>query len=550
VANALTGVRTRTAPSTTTRTAQTVRAHQDEIRNAAGGMVFGISDEARLHRFLTMGTDGGTFYTSERALTRENAQVVIRAATSAPLMLVRAIREVSEAGRAPRQDPAIFALAIAASLSDDAGRKAALDALPAVCRTASTLFTFLKYAEQFRGWGRGLRKAVGRWYDDKDLDKLALQVIKYRAREGWEHIDGLRLASDRGPKGDYTATFDADHALLYNYLAGRTTLDRKGAPMAGELPEIVLAYEALKRADTKAAVLDLLDVDGITWEMIPDAFINEAEVWEKLIHKGLPITAAIRQLPRLTRIGISPSARAVLAVKLTDPEALKRGRVHPINILVAQKTYAQGRSERGESTWTPWRIFTDALDAAFYASFGAITPAGKSELVGIDCSGSMSFGASKGSGVPLSCVEICAAVAMVTAATEPAAEFVAFDTRAWRLDGISSRRRLDDNVAYLKSQIQGGTDVSQPIQYAIANRVHVDTIKILTDGETWAGRMHPFEAMKVYRQRVNPKARLAVVAMTASGRSIAAPFDELALDVSGFDSSVPQILADFSGGKI
>lgn len=549
MADALTGVRTRTAPSTSSRTAQTVKAHQDQIRNAAGGYVFGISDEARLHRFLTMGTDGGTFYTSERELTRDNAQVVIRAATSAPLMLVRAIREISEGGRAPRQNAAIFALAVAASLADDQGRAAALDALPAVCRTGTHLFMFCTYVQQFRGWGRGLRKAVGRWYDTKNIDMVGTQIVKYRQRDGWTHRDVLRRAADRGGKIDH-APFDAAHELLYNYVAGRTDHDRNGRYLPGELPDVVLAYEALKRADTLAQVLDLLDVEGITWEMIPDKWINEATVWEKLIEAGLPITAMIRQLPRLTRLGISPHARALVAMKLADAEALRRGRVHPINILVAQKTYASGHSERGDTTWSPWRIFTDGLDAGFYASFGSVTPSNKAMLMGIDCSGSMGFGTSKSSGVPLTCVETCAAVAMVAAATEPAVEFVAFDNRAWRLDGISSRRRLDDNVAYLKSQIQGGTDTSQPIQYAIANKVHVDTIAILTDGETWAGRVHPFEAMKVYRQRINPNARLVTVAMTSTRTSTVAPFDELALDVSGFDAAVPQILADFSAGRI
>ena len=42
---------------------------------------------------------------------------------------------ISEAGRAPKNDPAIFALAMAPARGDEATRKAALDALPRVCRT-------------------------------------------------------------------------------------------------------------------------------------------------------------------------------------------------------------------------------------------------------------------------------------------------------------------------------------------------------------------------------------------------------------------------------
>ena len=152
--------------------------------------------------------------------------------------------------------------------------------------------------------------------------------------------------------------------------------------------------------------------------------------------------------------------------------------------------------------------------------------------------------------MPMTVVEATAAVAMVTAATEPEARFVAFDNRAWELDGVSSRRLLGDVASYLKSQIAGGTDVSQPILWATHNRVKVDSFQILTDGQTWQGSVHPFKAMEVYRNRINPDARLSVVAMTPTAHSVVAPWDEKSIDVSGFDASVPQILADFAGGRL
>lgn len=45
-------------------------------------------------------------------------------------------------------------------------------------------------------------------------------------------------------------------------------------------------------------------------------------------------------------------------------------------------------------------------------------------------------------------------------------------------------------------------------------------------------------------------ARLVVVAMTATGHSIADPDDPRQLDISGFDSAVPTLLSDFSRGDI
>lgn len=552
MADVYAGVRTRSAPAPVRKTPARSKAVAGQVRNAAGGQVFSLPDEARLHRFLTMGTEGGTYYRDEQTLTRENADVVVRAAEQAPLMLVKAILAVSEGGRAPKQQPALFALAIASSLADDAGRKAALAAVPAVCRTVTSLFTYMKYCDQFRGWGRGLRKAVGRWYDEMPADKLAVQLVKYRQREGYTHTDALRLASDRGHGGDYLATVDAQHAGLYNYVTKKSLLDKNGRKVAATLPEVILAYEALQTATTLAHVVKLVAVDGVTWEMIPDKWINEPAVWEALILKGLPVGALIRQLPRITRAGLTSGevARKVIS-DITDAEKLKWGRVHPMKLLVASKTYASGHSERGNSTWPPFANYITALTDGFYEAYAGVVPAGKTTLVGVDISDSMRFPSSVTPGYgSMTAIEATAANALVTAATEPDVTFVAFNTGAALMNGVSARRWIPDVMADLRKLVRGGTDCSMPIRWALENRVKVDTIQILTDGESHQGSMHPFEAMKIYRDRINPDARLVTVAMTATGTSIVPPFDDKSLDVCGFDASVPQLAADFSAGRI
>ena len=58
-------------------------------------------------------------------------------------------------------------------------------------------------------------------------------------------------------------------------------------------------------------------------------------------------------------------------------------------VLVAQRTYASGRSAAGSGEWTPNRWIVDALDAAFYAAFAAVEPTGARTLLALDVSGSM-----------------------------------------------------------------------------------------------------------------------------------------------------------------
>ena len=166
----------------TRETPQHRRASAGQVPNSAGGYVFALDDAARLRRFLILGADGGTYYTNAQTLAVENAKVLERMAAADPRTLVDTIVEVSTSGAAPKQNPALFALAHAASVPQ--AREAALRALPKVARTGSHLLTFAEYVEQFRGWGRGLRRAVGSWYTARPVDRLAYQAVKYRQREG------------------------------------------------------------------------------------------------------------------------------------------------------------------------------------------------------------------------------------------------------------------------------------------------------------------------------------------------------------------------------
>ena len=76
-------------------------------------------------------------------------------------------------------------------------------------------------------------------------------------------------------------------------------------------------------------------------------------------------------------------------------------------------------------------------------------------------------------------------------------------------------------------------------------RVELDTFVVYTDNETWGGRMHPSQALKKYRQQTGIPAKLVVVGMVSNGFSIADPNDAGMLDVVGFDTATPQLIADF-----
>lgn len=519
----------------TRSTPQSVPADSRQVQNSAGGFTFQLDPEARLRRFLILGSDGATYYTSAADLTKDNAAVILDMARGDTRRLVDVLLEISMAGRAPKQNPILFALAAAVSLGDDAGRRYALDALPQIARTGTHLFLFARYVEQFRGWGRGLRKAVGRWYTEKDLDALAYQLVKYRQREGWSHRDLMRLA--------HPNTDEPGRKAMFDWVMGRDS---------ASVPQIVVRFAAAQAPDATAADWIAGAHDGLSWEMLPDKALAEPKVWEALLDRGMPMTALIRQLPRLTRLGLVRTHRSAIVKQVTSAEALRKARVHPINVLVALRTYASGQSTRGESTWTPDRAIVDALDAAFYAAFQNVEPANKRTLLALDVSGSMTAPISN---MPLSCREASAAMALVTARTEPDYDIVGFTGSGWGAGAttltplsISPRQRLDDVLATVSNLPFGRTDCALPITYAIENGLSYDVFVIYTDNETFAGSIHPHQALHQYRRQSGIDARLVVVGMTSTGFSIADPSDSGMLDLVGFDSAAPSMIADFSRG--
>jgi 60 kDa SS-A/Ro ribonucleoprotein len=115
---------------------------------------------------------------------------------------------------------------------------------------------------------------------------------------------------------------------------------------------------------------------------------------------------------------------------------------------------------------------------------------------------------------------------------------------------ISPRQRLDDAVTAVSDLPFGGTDCSLPMRYALDRGREIDTFVIYTDSETWAGDVHPVQALRAYRERTGIAARLVVVGMVSNGFSIADPNDPGMLDVVGFDTATPGVIAGFAAGAL
>src|SRR5690349_6024575 len=87
--------------------------NERSVKNSAGGYSFAVDDFQRLDRFLILGSEGGSYYASERELTLDNIDAVKRCVAADGIRTVNRIVEISHEGRAPKNDPALLALAYA-----------------------------------------------------------------------------------------------------------------------------------------------------------------------------------------------------------------------------------------------------------------------------------------------------------------------------------------------------------------------------------------------------------------------------------------------------
>lgn len=499
--------------------------------NEAGGYSFEVDNWTRLRRFLILGSEQGTYYTGRRDLTRENVSVLMRLLDEDGPTVVQMIVDIMSERAATSASPSLFALAVAAKDGDMETRQAAAEALPDVAQYPTHLFEFLDYVREMGGLGRALRNAVSDWYNDRDPDQLAYWFIKYRQRNGWTHRDVLLLA--------HVAPRTAAHDRLYGYVASRDNTSN-----VVEVPDHtqIQAFEAIKNWSdpNPEKVADLIRNYNLPREAIPSELRNATEVWDALLD-GMPSWALLRNLNTLTEKGVIDSLGGRTSEVVEKLENLSG--VHPVQILASLITYESGSGYRGSKTWTPVPAVVDALDDAFYDAFDEIEPTGRSQIIGIDVSGSM--GGTKVRGLDMiSATKAAAAMALVGANSSDPHQFVKFNTSAQPVS-VSPRERLDDVVKKLRPG--GGTDVASVVNWARDNGHVPDAFVIYTDSQTWAGRRnHPQEAVEKLREESGKDdIKLVVVNMAANDISVADHQDPRTLDVVGFDTQTPDLINRF-----
>lgn len=497
------------------------------VQMRSGGYGFGADQLEQLYALLILGNESGSFYESADDMQDRSAELLRTIVKSNPCGLIEVIEEVSRKGLAIKNTYPVFALAVVAVMAEGVDiRRAAFDLLPHIARNGSDFLAFASFYIKLGGnWGRLAKRGFTSWYNFQSIDDIAYQMVKYQARSGVSHGDVWRLAHILSQTGSGVMT------TLSNWLKNGLVEEAAGYD---EL-RLLIGHAAVNKAETEAEVVQLIGEYGLTREMIPTRWLNSERVWSALLVK-MPYWALIRNLNKMTAVGVFNSAnrRGQVVQKIRNAEAISKSRVHPINILLAQKQYAKGKGDKGSLTWEPVPAIIDALDEAFYLALQHQEIIEKNVLVVIDTS--ISTRSLTVAGKNITTRHASGAMALAAMHRYANVDVLCVDTQL-HFPAISKRQRLDD-VARQIERIRGsGTYLSLVWEHLISTGKQYDGVLYFTDNESWMGG-HSSEGWRDYRKATGNKARLLYVRMALNEYTLVDPSDTSARQGTGFSAAL------------
>ncbi|MBD2183333.1 TROVE domain-containing protein [Planktothrix sp. FACHB-1355] len=500
------------------------------IQGRSGGFMFDVGIWKMLRRCLLIGTAQSTYYAGKQELTEDFVEVVKEAIAENPTRVAEEILYASD-GRSINNSSPIFALVLLSMGEAPEAKKAFQEIFPQVVRTGSHFYEWLNYTKSLRGFGKVIREVGKSWLSREDVKGLAYQLLKYQQRQGFSHRDALRLFHVNPPT--------ENHRKLFEWVV-------KGwQELPTEIPDDALAqiwwYEWLKRNPDKTH--EAIAKGHLSHEMAAPVGKMDKQAWQLLFNE-MPIGAMLRNLGSLTELGVLRTDEKAnldrVESVLNNKEHLRKGRIHPIDVLKALKTYQSGgRLGRSQKTWNPVPRIADILEKAVELSFDVVESTGKVFMHAVDISGSMSCGVVDSVG--LTYCEIATTMALVTAKSEKNYMIRGFSTE-FRDLGITGKDSFSSAVAKASKQNFGGTDASVAYEWMIKNKFKADVICFWTDSESWAGYKHPSQALAEYRQKVNPNIKAVYVTLAPYRITLVDPKDPLSWDMGGFDPGAPRVI--------
>lgn len=479
--------------------------------NEAGGSACLLPPRERLAQYLMTGTLNGTFYADAQA--QLNAILSLADELDAEFLAKAAI--YARARGHMKDAPALIAAML--TRKDTKLARAVFTRVVDNGRMLRNFVQILRSGQTGRkSLGTAPKRLVQTWLESAG-DR---QLLNASVGQQPSLADVVKMVHPR-PRDDA-------RQALYGWLIGKPQDE-------AQLPAVVRDFERFKRGEG-----DMPDVDFRLLAGLP----LSVEQW-KQIARNAPWQMTRMNLNSFARHGVFDCGLdSVIADRLRDPEAIRRARAYPYQLLVA---YANAAPE------VP-TIIKEALQDALEASLANVPELEGRIWVLVDVSGSMSSpvtGHRRGATSTVRCIEVAGLIAAAVLRKNPLAGVIAFDTEARALE-LNPRDSLVTNTGKIAGLLGGGTAVSSAL--ALLNRTAsaCDTAVLISDNQSWVdtatGATATMREWEVLRQR-NRAARLACIDLQPYGTVQVAPREDV-LHVGGFSDAVFDLLASFASGQM
>ncbi|XP_057299954.1 RNA-binding protein RO60-like [Hydractinia symbiolongicarpus] len=131
-------------PFSTTPIPQSMPYNERQVMNSAGGYSFQVCDFMKLKRFLVIGSESGTYYTTSKDILFDSVQCVKRLIKQGHGQAVLdLLEEYSTAGRIANEKPILTSLMTCAMSADTEIQQATYKKISTICNIPTKLFFFL-----------------------------------------------------------------------------------------------------------------------------------------------------------------------------------------------------------------------------------------------------------------------------------------------------------------------------------------------------------------------------------------------------------------------
>jgi 60 kDa SS-A/Ro ribonucleoprotein len=503
------------------QTARGLFTRKADTVNEAGGLAYKLSPKEALAQYAATGCFSHTFY----ADAGEQIDKVLEFADQVDADFV-AKTAVFAREKGHMKDMPAFLVASLSTKDKELFEKV----FPRVIDNGKMLRNFVQImrsgAVGRKSLGTLPKRLVREWFDKRTSEQIFKQSVGQSPSFG----DILKMVH---PKPN-----DVQREALFGYFIGREV-------SFDNLPEIVRKFELFKAGEST-------DVPDVPFQMLT-ALPLSAKDWTE-IARNAPWQMTRMNLNTFQRHGVFSDVGIVevIAERLRNPEAIRKARVFPFQLLSAYSAASQNRE-------VP-RDITEALQDSMEVATENVPSIKGKVYVFPDISGSMHSavtGYRKGSTSAVRCLDVAALVAAAVLRKNPTSEVIPFESKIVNV-AINPRDSIMTNAQKLASLPAGGTNCSAPLHELNRRKANGDVLIYVSDNESWVdspyhGRFggSGTETMKQWNEfkSRNKDAKLVCIDIQPYAHTQAQERADI-LNVGGFSDQVFTLVSEFANGNL